>query len=318
MMTTDKEFKATTDYSGELTAGNLKKTMTDLGAKSNDLWKVRPSDIQILPGYNPRIRNDKYNQKIRWLADQMKEHGYYPDKPLAGYVAVEAGKQVIYLQDGHGRLEAALLAIKEGAPIETLPMVMKDRSMSQVDLTIALVTSNEGEPFGAMEKAALVKRFRAFDKTDTEIAAIMRCTPAYVGQLATLAGAPRKIRDMVADGEVSATNAIEMMRKHADGATDVLEAAVATAKAKGKGKASAKDDKASALVARQKQAGPELYRLIDLLMSDKANKFTGPASDELDSLMFKIENGPPKKEKPVKVPKVAKVKKVPTKKVAKK
>lgn len=299
----DKDYKALEGFHTELVAGNARATMKDIGASSNDLWKVPVDQIYILAGYNPRV-GPRFEAKIEWLTAQILEFGFYPDKPLAGYVAIEDGKQVIYVQDGQSRLLAAREAIKQGAPITTLPMVLKDRSMSMYDLTVALVASNEGEPFGPMEKAALVKRFRVFGKTDGEIATIMRVSPAYVGQLATLAGAPKKIRDMVINEEISATNAIESMRKHGDKAGEVLGGAVDKAKASGKGKASAKDDAASAALARQKKFGPQLYTMIVSILEHKATVIPDGFQTDLDSLLFRIE----KEDLGQKVAKVAKAK----------
>lgn len=289
-MITDKTLKSIEDFNTELTPGNVKKAMASLGNSSGDLWNVKPQDVKILTGLNPRIRTPKYAAKIRWLADQMKTCGYFPDKPLCGFVAVEDGEQVLYLQDGHGRLEAVLLAISEGAHIKTVPFVQKDRSNDAKDLTIALITANEGESFSAMEKAILVKRMRLFGSSDGEIAQTMRVSPAYVGQLATLAGAPKKIRDLVINEEISATNAIEAIRKHGDKAAEVLSGALDNAKASGKTKASAKDDAASATAARQKKHGPELYAMVIALLEHSETVVPESMRKDLDSLLFKIED----------------------------
>lgn len=286
---TEKELQTLEDFNLELTPGSVKKAMSELGASSGDLWKTRPQDIKVLPGFNPRIRTAKLDAKIRWLADQMKEFGFYPDKPLAGYVAVENGSNVLYLQDGHGRLEAALLAISEGADINTVPFLAKDRSSDAKDLTVALVASNEGEPFTPMEKSILVKRFRVFGSSDTEIAKAMRCSPAYVGQLATLAGAPMRIKNMVIAEQVSATNAIEAIRKHGDKAADVLSAALEKAQASGKTKASAKDDATSALTSRQKKYGPSLYSAVIALLEHSETVIPTALQKDLDDLLFRIE-----------------------------
>ena len=307
----DKDFKALAAYNRDLTSGNIKKAIAEHGDGSADLWNVMPQNIRILPGYNPRIRTAKYAAKIRWLADQMKEHGFYPDKPLAGFVAIEDGKQIIYLQDGEGRLEGVLLAISEGAPIKTVPMVMKDRSNNQLSLSKALVASNGGTDFTAMEKAILVARFKAFGESDADIAKLMQCSAAYVGHLTTLAGAPKKIRDMVINDEISATNAIESIRKHGDKAGEMLESALENAKAKGKGKASAKDasnDPAAAAIARQKKWGPELFALVVKITEAKHTKIDPEFADELDSMLFRIEQAD--------TPKAEKLKKAPAKKAA--
>lgn len=286
-MTTDAQFKTIANFSKEFTAGNTKAAMKAADAGSSDLWKVPVASIRPQEGNNLRIPGPGRDAHVRWLADQIKKHGFYPSKPLTGFVAVEGGEQVIILQDGGCRFDAAKLAISEGAPIDKLPMVIQDRSSSSVDQVVDMLNSNEGKAFTVLEKALGAKRLKTYGKTDIEIADLMGITNAYVGQLLTLAGAPKKIRDMLQAEEISATNAIKMMKAHGEGAADVLGKAVKTAKAKGKEKASAKDDEASALVSRQKKNGPALFGIIGRYL-DTAPNIPEPFSEELDALYAKV------------------------------
>lgn len=57
--------------------------------RSADLWKVPPHSLHRHPHFNVRIKDERYNAKVREYADSMKANGYYSDKPLAGYVAKE-------------------------------------------------------------------------------------------------------------------------------------------------------------------------------------------------------------------------------------
>jgi ParB family chromosome partitioning protein len=288
-MTTETEFKTIANFDAELTAGNTKTAMSQAGARSADLWKVPPENVRVMPGANLRLPGTGRDAHVRWLADQMKLYGFLPNKPLTGYVAIEGGVQVIYLQDGGCRYDAVRLAVSEGAPITTIPMVILDRSSNACDLTIAMFNANkEGKSFNALEKAIGAKRLKSFGQSDTEIAAVIGCTTAYVGQLLTLAGAPKKVRDMVQAGEVSSTNAIKMMGKHKEGASEALDKAVKAAKAKGKGKASAKDDDDSALLARQKRHGPALFALVGRYLDTKPN-IPDEFGEELDALFAKVE-----------------------------
>lgn len=287
-MTTESDFKSVSNFSQEFVSGNVKAMASATGAKSADLWKIAPDKIRVLPGVNIRLQGPARDAHVRWLADQIKLHGFYQDKPLTGYVAIEGGEQVVYLLDGGCRYDAANLAIAEGAPLTTLPVVFRDRSSSMADLTIALFNSNEGKPFTVLEKALGAKRLKTYGQTDGEIAANLGITAAYVGQLLTLAGAPKKIRDMLQAGEVSATNAIKMIGKHGAGAADALDKAVKKAKDKGKGKASAGDDEASALVSLHKRHGPALFDIIGRYL-DTSPDIPEPFSEELDALFAKVE-----------------------------
>ena len=310
MTISDKDFKAIENFDIEQVAGNVDATMKAVGAERTKSFLVPIDQIHILPGYNPRIPGPRYQAKLEWLSAQIQEHGFYPDKPLAGFVVVEDGVQATYVQDGQSRLLAARMAVEAGAPLTHLPMIIKDKASSQLDLTIALVTSNEGEAFGPMEKAALVKRFRAFGKSDAEIAVIMRCSAAYVGQLSTLAAAPSKIRNMIVEEEVSATRAIEVIKKHGDKALEVLQAGLSKAKDKGKTKSSAKDDLDAYKKTRQKQLAGDAFNLLITLLESKEVQMPKELADLIDSLVFRSEEAPPAPKEP-KPKKVAKAKKEP-------
>jgi hypothetical protein len=93
------------DFTRELTPGNTKAAMKAVGAASSDLWKVDPGQLRTLDGFNARIKNDAYAARVRWIADSIKANGFYPDKPLTGFVALEDGEEVIYVTGGHRRHE---------------------------------------------------------------------------------------------------------------------------------------------------------------------------------------------------------------------
>lgn len=225
----------------ELISGNTKAAMKAVGATSADLWKVKPSEIKFMDGFNLRQHNDDYKAHIEWLTKSILDNGYYQDKPIAGYVTAEQdGSQIIFCTDGHSRVTAVLNAIKLGAPIETIPMVIKPKGTSMEDLTIALVNSNEGRPFTPYEKGLACKRLIDMGLTEATIAKKLALTVPYVGDLLNLVGAPRAVREMVASGQVSAAVATQQLKKHGGKAAAKLETALETAKAAGKTKVTAK------------------------------------------------------------------------------
>jgi ParB family transcriptional regulator, chromosome partitioning protein len=280
------DFKTILDFDKEFTPGNVKAAMALADAKSSDLWKVPLDALRTAPGQNMRLQGPDRDAHVEWLAGQIITHGFYSDKPLAGYVGLEDGKPVIYIQDGGCRYDATLLAVERGAPITSLPTVIKKASTME-DLTVALLASNEGKPFSSLEKALGAKRLSSYGKSDAEISIILRCTPGYVGQLLLLAGAPSKIRTLVQEGTVSATMAVEAMVKHKDKAVEVLEGAVTTAKASGKAKASAKHSEGSLLLSRQKKHGPDLFGIIGSYLDTKPS-IPDPFGQELDALFAKV------------------------------
>lgn len=223
-----------------LTAGKVKDAMKEAGAGSSDLWKVPPEALHVLPNFNARVRNAEYEAHIRDLADSMKVNGFKQDKPLSGYVAVEDGVQKIYITDGHSRLEAVNLAISEGAAIPRVPVVVAQSGASIEDLTVALVTSNNGKPLSPYETGIVCKRLMAFGWEIPEIAARLTISDQHVRNLLSLMGAPVEIRQMVMEDRIAASQAIEIIGKHGDKALEVIQGAQERAAAKGKAKVTGK------------------------------------------------------------------------------
>ena len=258
------------DFTRELTPGNTKAAMKAVGAASSDLWKVVPDQLRTLDGFNARIKNDAYAARVRWIADSIKANGFYPDKPLTGFVALEDGEEVIYVTGGHRRHEGVLLAIEEGADVPTVPVVIKPRGTSMEDLTVDLVVGNEGEPLTTYEQAVVCKRLAGFGWESKEIARRLGYSTAqYVDGLLSLASAPLAVRRMVMESVISATMAIEAIKKHGDKAGDVLLAAMVKS---GTGRVTAKHmPQAEFKKALKKQAEP-MHNMLTSLMDDPGYK----------------------------------------------
>lgn len=254
------------NFNRELTPGNTKAAMKAVGAASSDLWKVQPERLRTLPGFNARIINDAYTARVRWIADSIKVNGFYPDKPLTGFVALEGGEEVIYVTGGHRRFEAVFLAIEEGADVPTVPVVIKPRGTSMEDLTVDLVVGNEGEPLSTYEQAVVCKRLAGFGWESKEIARRLGYSTAqYVDGLLLLASAPLAVRRMVMESVISATTAIEAIKKHGDKAGDVLQAAMVKS---GTGRVTAKHmPQAEFKKTLKKQAEP-MHKMLTTLMDD--------------------------------------------------
>lgn len=224
----------------ELNAGKVKDAMRDAGATSADLWKVPVEELHVLEGFNVRSGGADQKAHIAALTDSIMANGFYQSKPLAGYVAEKDSKQIIYLTDGHCRFEAVQEAIKRGAEIKSLPVVVSPKGTSLEDLTVALVTSNSGKPLTPYETATVCKRLVSFGWDEKEIAKRLSKTTQQVSDLLVLVAAPAAVRKLVAEGEVSATLAIETLKRHGPEAAERLSAGVEKAKASGKKKATKK------------------------------------------------------------------------------
>lgn len=223
-----------------LTGGAIKAAMREAGASSSDLWMVPLDGIKVLDGFNVRTHNAEYEAHIESLTESILQNGFHKDKPLAGFVAKEDGKDVIYVTDGHSRFKAVQRAIAKGAEITALPVVTKPSGTSLEDLTIGLVVSNSGKPLTPLELAAVCKRLIGYNMDEAVIATRLGYTKQYIQSLLTLVAAPVVIRKMVESGKVSAANAITAIAKHGDKAVDTLKAAQDKAEAQGKAKVTQK------------------------------------------------------------------------------
>jgi ParB family chromosome partitioning protein len=237
-----------------LEAGKQKAAIAVATGKNTD-FIVPVDQLRVLPGFNVRVREtDDYRQHVEGLKQSIRENGYYANKPLAGFIAKdsESGDDVIFVTDGHTRLEAVqeinAEALNDGESIPALPVSLKPADSTIADLTIALVQENTGRPLTPYEMGIVVQRLANMKGDDNQplytkadIARRLSVTERYIDDLNVLVGAPAKVRNAVLEGSVSSTLAIQELRRDPKKAEERLLAAVTQAKAKGKAKATRKD-----------------------------------------------------------------------------
>jgi len=201
-------------FDANLFPANVKETMKLLGNGSSDLWKVPPQNIRVLPGFNVREENDEKRDHVRSLANSIKKGGFWNHRPLAGYAALENGTQVIYVTDGHCRLEAVILAISEGANISTIPVVIAAKGTNRDDLTFELLTTATGKPLTPLEESVAIKRLIRFGHSVNDIADRLSCDVSKIEGRLLFAALPKNVHDLVKSGQVSFTNALATYKKH--------------------------------------------------------------------------------------------------------
>lgn len=216
----------------DLTPGVLKTTMKDLGASSVELWTLPPEKILIIDGFNVRLRNEKYRARVRELADSMKVHGYMKHKPMAGFITKFAdGSQGISLTDGHTRMDAIELANSELPDHKKITKVTivahETKKTSMTDLNVQLVQGNKGSALEPIEVAIVCNRLRTDGMDVHEIARQTGFSTEWVSGLFMIFDSPPELRQMVVDGVIKATFAIEVIKQHRDNALAVLQKALA-------------------------------------------------------------------------------------------
>lgn len=245
-MATPKNEMPSADFTRDLVAGNLNAATKAAGAEAGKLLMVPVDQLRRLEGFNVRVKTPDYLEHKNEIAKSIRANGFYPNKPLGGYVAKEDGKDIFYVTDGYTRLDAVeSLNDPEfgdgGEKIEKVPFVVKPTGQNLEDLTIALVQDNEGRPLSVFERAIVTARLKSYGMDDAVIATRLGVTPRYVSYLLLLAGAPAKVRKLLIDGKVSATEAVKQLRKEGNKAADKLTKAAEKAAAEGKKKATGKD-----------------------------------------------------------------------------
>jgi hypothetical protein len=262
-----------------------KAVMKKLGT-ANDMFMIDPRKLRVIKGFNTRIKDDRYWARVEFLVESIETNGFFREKPLTCFVVKEAGVNeqgesclvdVVYVVEGGRRLDAALRRQRkmseEDANNFVVPCVPKDRSVSDVDLTYGLAEGNSNEPFRPYELAVLVKRLKVvLGQTNEQILKRLpsMVSASHLPALLTVAGAPRKIAELVISEELSVTEAAKIMNKYGNKAIEYLEQAKANAKAAGKDRITDRFMPGVRLNNAIKKEANELYRSAKLIMADPA------------------------------------------------
>jgi ParB family transcriptional regulator, chromosome partitioning protein len=289
------------DFDKVLSAGSIKSAMKNSGSKSRDLWQVPIDEIKVIEGLNPRVMNDQYRAHIRMLADSIRSEGFYQECPLGGYVAKEVDEdgiehQVIFIYSGHSRLAATKLAIKEGAQIERLPVSVSQEGLSMEDINVSIVRGNGGKNLTYYESAIICKRLIRYGMEIEDVATRTGFTIPLVKNRLLLMSAPARLREMVANEEISPTLAIELIKTHGEKVMDAVKDAVEVASTAGKTKVRKTQTAQKPDVFNRakfvKKAAPKLYEAADLVLKDPG--FAGLSQDTrelLEKLLTEIQQG---------------------------
>lgn len=219
-----------------MSAPSIKTLIKDGTAKRADAVKLRIEDIHEEPGFNLRREGEDLDASVDALADYIIGGGIVPD--LEVRPRADGG---VWIVDGHRRRRAYLRAEEKGGSIRDakgeLWIGVKAFTGNDADRVARIITSAEGRALSLLEVADGYKRLTAFGWSPQQIADKVCKTRQHVDQALILANANSDVQGLVQAGSVSATSAIDAVRKHGDKAGGVLGGAVQVAKAAGKAKA---------------------------------------------------------------------------------
>lgn len=293
------------DFTATINPGVLKEAMKAANASSGDLWKIGVERLRIIDGFNLRVRNAHYEAKIEEYAQSLVNEGWYVHKPMAGLVQQdEAGNNLVYLFDGHTRLEAipianARLEAAGRPPITEVTVIAipskkanSKEPISMSELIVAMVQGNKGNPHSAYEYAIACKRLADSGVTVPEICRRLGFSSEWVNSLLMLMSAPKELRERVASEALTVTLAVQLLKAHGDEAADMVEEAAAKKEAEGKPvrltkKNIAPASKYSKLV---KRSAPKLLEALENVKKDPAFEGLNAATREhLLSLFDELE-----------------------------
>lgn len=284
----------------ELVPGNTKKGLRAIGTAS-DMYMVKPSDVQVIEDFNPRVKDRIYwegdedagIEGIIDLAKSMKQNGYYRHKPLAGFVASVGGKDVVFITEGHRRLDAALYWINNlNGPEDLLvPMVSSPRGTNMLDLNYALYQSNNTEDFRPFEKCIWVKRMHTmYGQTEALIAAKTGLSLSFIRSALIVVSAPDDIAMMVQQGRISVTSAADVVMEHKEKALSVLKQAEANSLADGKRKITARFMPGTGFQKVIQKKSDALFDMVSKVKSDAGySHLTEETRADLDEMLTAFE-----------------------------
>ncbi|WP_312387227.1 ParB/RepB/Spo0J family partition protein [Atlantibacter hermannii] len=200
------------------------------------------AELYVEPGFNVREIDQEHVIEFRdaFIAGELIP-------PLA----VQVTEQGVRIVDGHHRYYGALAAQQSGTEIPRLEC--KDFIGTEADRIAFMVTSSQGKPLTALERAAAYQRLINQGWEPAEIAKKVKRSLSDVDHHLQLLTCGDGLIEMVRAGEVSPTTAVALSREHGAQAASVAVRQMDKVKASGKSKLtrSAALPQFSALKARQ-------------------------------------------------------------------
>jgi ParB/RepB/Spo0J family partition protein len=172
-----------------------------------DVRRIRP--LQRAGG---NIRSD-YGD-LEELAASIEANGVIV--PMRGYRVSDDKNFEWEVIDGHRRLAACQLLINRGITVRCKIITVDARKYSDEQLVLDMITTNAGKPLNPVEMAEAVRRLQNFGWKNKDISVKFGKSMRLIQNLALLAGAPKRIRDLISNGNISYTLALSIMKESVD------------------------------------------------------------------------------------------------------
>ena len=256
-------------------------SIKDIARENRGNYYIKPELIQVKEGFNARIDTEGLQTHIEGLAQSIATRGI--EESLAVYMDGDTP----VLTNGHCRLQAVSIANeKYGADIKEVPIILESKLYNDADRKASILTRNSVFPLSLLEKAGIVGSLIAFEWTEERIMETIGCSISHIKDLRLLSTASEAVRELITTDAVSATNAVEAIRKFGAKAGEAMTEAVKMANAQGRVKVTKKQTQPAF---PWKKFGPLLREALEnLLFNSKEKEDLKRYTKAAEDLIFKI------------------------------
>lgn len=187
----------------------------EIKEKRTDLYHVKLDRVIVIDGFN--VRKD-YGD-IEALAASIQQNGIL--KPLDAYKK----DGMYHLVDGHRRIEAVKLLASKGIEI-LIPIRPESKGISEEQRIVNMVVANDSKPLNYVEMADVVVRLQSYGWSDKEISDKLSWQQSQISFLRLLNSASKKVKDYIANGYISAAEAVNLLRNDSNDALTIIELAI--------------------------------------------------------------------------------------------
>lgn len=238
-----------------------------IALNTKSLYMIKVDNIHVKEGFNVRLPTEQYEQHIERLKESIIEDGFHDHEPIGVFVdEQEPGEHKVFVHSGHSRLEAVKRAIRQGVEINSIPCIMMPKGTNRQDITLSLITSNEGKPLEPLERAAVLKMLVKYGMKINEIARRTSLSERTVRYALTMMESPQELLDLIVQEKVSYSKASELISQY--GHDKALKKIKANLDQSSKEKYQPVKDnrkKATRIIA---ESAPTLYETISVIHTD--------------------------------------------------
>lgn len=170
-------------------------------AGRNNHYTVHPDKLIIEEGFNPR---ENYGD-MEELKKSIRARGVRD--PLEG----NRKGEFFVVRKGHRRTRAVKEILKETGEVILVKFFLEPQFYTEEQRTMDLLVDNTGLHFTPWERSTLVLRAIKYGKSEEDITEETGLSLVYVRRLLSLATAPQKLINLVREGRVTGSLAMDMI-----------------------------------------------------------------------------------------------------------